>query len=163
MDPGTHPPDEALGPLSGSPKRRGDEVFHSSEDAARRRYERGRPRPALLLFLLQFVTQALAFREVLLEEKKEIVGEALENGMALLGFEGAGPGLALVHLAFELMKNLLNVPAVLVEQDDLIGRKGEVVGHVGEDHSVLRIGHSEAAEVVAVHVHAEEMSGGDGA
>jgi hypothetical protein len=36
------------------------------------------------------------------------VGEAFEEGMALLSLERTGPGFALVHFAFELMENLLD-------------------------------------------------------
>lgn len=56
------------------------------------------------------------------------MGEALEDRMALLGFQGAGPGFALEHLTFELVEDLLDVPAVFVEQDNLIGGQGVVVG-----------------------------------
>ena len=53
------------------------------------------------------------------------MSKALENRMALLAGQGAGLGFALVHLAFELMEDFLNVPAVLVEQHELIGGQGE--------------------------------------
>jgi hypothetical protein len=38
------------------------------------------------------------------------VGKALEDRVALLGFEGTGPGFTLNHFAFELMEDFLNVP-----------------------------------------------------
>ena len=44
--------------------------------------------------------------EVLLEEQQQVVGEALENRMALLGLKRARPGFALAHLAFELVENV---------------------------------------------------------
>ena len=67
------------------------------------------------------------------------MGEALEHRVAPLGSQGAGPGFPLAHLALELMEDLLDVPAVFVEQDDLRGGQGEVVGQVGVAGSVLRI------------------------
>ena len=90
-----------------------------------------------MFFLLQFITQTFAVAEVLLEEQQQVVGKALEDRVALLGFEGTGPGFALAHLAFELMEDLFDVPAVFVEQDDLIGGQGVVVGEVGVDHAVF--------------------------
>ena len=55
------------------------------------------------------------------------MSKTLENRMTLFGGQGAGPRFALVQLAFELMEDFLNVPAVLVEQHKLIGGQGEVV------------------------------------
>ena len=43
-------------------------------------------------------------------------------------------------VAFELMEDLLDVPTVFVEQDDLIGRQGEIAGQVGVGHAILGIG-----------------------
>jgi hypothetical protein len=41
---------------------------------------------------------------VLLEEQQEIVGEALEDRVALLGLQRAGPGFPLAHLCFSKIK-----------------------------------------------------------
>ena len=111
VNPDAHPPDEALGPLGGSLKRGVDEVSRSTDDARRDKFKPGRFDPSLLFVLLQFVAQAFAFPEVSLEEQQKIVGKALENRMTLLGLKRAGPGLALVQLAFELMEDFLGCPS----------------------------------------------------
>lgn len=76
------------------------EVPGGPNEAGRHGGERCRFGPALLFFLREFVTQALAVDEVLLEEQQHVVGNALEDRVALLCSEGAGPGFTLAHLAF---------------------------------------------------------------
>ena len=67
------------------------------------------------------------------------MSEAVKDRVALLCFQGAGPGFALVHFAFELVKKFPDVPPVFVEEDDLIGGQGVVAGEVGVDHAVLGV------------------------
>lgn len=78
------------------------------------------------------------------------MGEAFENRMALLGCQGTDPGLAFVHLAFELMEDLPDVPTVFVEQDELIDGQGEVGGEVAVGDLVLGIGVNDAPQHHAV-------------
>jgi len=110
VDPDPHPADEALGALSalsGPGERDVDEVSGGPDDTGRHRGDHRRFGATLLFFLLQFVAQAFALIEVLFEERQEVVGEALENRMALIGFNGAGPRFASAHLTFERVeKNL---------------------------------------------------------
>jgi hypothetical protein len=88
------------------------------------------------------------------------VGEAFEEGMALLSLERTGPGFALVHFAFELMENFLDVPTVFVEQNELIGRQGEVVGEVAVGHADFGIGVNDAPQDYSVRG-ADAVVGGE--
>jgi putative transposase len=119
VNPDTHPADKALGPLGDSPERGVDEVSGGPDDVSRYGVDVCRFGSALLLFLLQLVTQSFALTEILLEEQQQIMGKAFEDAVTLLGREGTGPGFALVGFAFELVEDLFDIPAVFVEQDDL--------------------------------------------
>ena len=94
------------------PTERGvDEIPCRPDDAGRLGCGGARLGPALLFLLLEFVAQAFAVAEILLEQQQQVVGKALENRMTLLGLKRAGPGLALVQLAFELMEDFLGCPS----------------------------------------------------
>jgi len=82
----------------------------------------------LLLDLFELVAQAFALTDEVLEKQQEVVGQAFKDRVTLLGREGTRPGFALTHLAFELVEDFLDVPAVLVEQDDLIGGQSATIG-----------------------------------
>lgn len=58
------------------------------------------------------------------------MGKAFENCVALFGDKGASPGLLFEHFVFELVEDLFEVPSVFIEQHELIGWQGEVVGDV---------------------------------
>ena len=146
VDPDSHPPDEALGPLGGSVERGVDEISSGPDDAGGHGGNGCHPGSAWLLFLFQLVAQAFVLADVLLEEQQEVVGQTLEDRVTLLGREGTRPGFAFDHLAFELVEDFLDVPAVLVEQDDLIGGQGVVAGEIGVGHSIRGIGVNDAPQ-----------------
>jgi hypothetical protein len=69
--------------------------------------------------------------DVHLEEEQKVVGQALENRVTLHGREGTCPGFTLAYLAFERLEDFLDVPAMLIEQDDLIGGRRVITGQIG--------------------------------
>ena len=79
------PPDEPLGPLRGPGEGGVDEVPHDRREGGIRLG------PALLLFGLHLVAQPAGLFDVLLQEEQQVVGEAFEDRMALLGFLGIWP------------------------------------------------------------------------
>ena len=77
-----------------------------------------------MFLLFQFVAESFGAGEIFLKEQQQVMSKALENRMALLGFKRACPRFAFAHFAFELVEDLLDVPTMLIKQNELVGRQG---------------------------------------
>lgn len=76
--------------------------------------------------------------------------EAFEDGVMSFGGWGTRPGFPLFHFAFELVEDFFNIPALLVDDDKLIGGEFHLVGQIGVGGAVGGIGVGDAAQGFSV-------------
>jgi len=110
---------------------------------------------------LGFVADAGLTEDLLFHEGHEIVSQTQQAGLTGLRIGGAGPRLGFTEFVFELVEDLLDIPAGFVEQgDDSRGNADGEIGQIDINGSALRILIGDAPQGHA-HAGTDDLIGND--